>query len=131
MYLDDDEDSCDVMQMLLVSSVPGLVVESMMSGSEAIQKANERPFDVYILDAKIPGVDGFDVCRSIRERDPHVPIYFYTGLASGDDREMAISAGCTDFLIKPNDMDELIKRVTDVVTQNSGDQAREFSAFIS
>ena len=130
MYLDDDADSCEVMQILLVSSIPGLVVESMMCGSEAINKANERPFDVYILDAKIPGVDGFDVCRSIRERDKHVPIYFYTGLGSNADRELAVESGCTAFLIKPNDMDDLIKRVTDVVLQ-ANDQSSEFSAFMS
>jgi DNA-binding response OmpR family regulator len=128
MYLDDDADSCEVMQMLLVSSIPGLVVESIMSGSEAIQKANERPFDIYVLDAKIPGIDGFDVCRSIREHDPLVPIYFYTGLGSKADRDLAFEAGCTDFLIKPNDMDELIKRVTEDVSRTTN-LSVESSAF--
>lgn len=130
MYFDDDADSCEVMKVLLVSCVPGLVVECVMAGKDAIQMANERPFDVYILDAKVPGVDGFDVCRSVRERDPHVPIYFYTGLGSKADRETAFNAGCTDFLIKPNDMEDLIKRVAAVVNGSSTAAVAEFGGMV-
>jgi CheY-like chemotaxis protein len=131
MYFDDDADSCEVMKILLVSSIPGLVVEPVMCGKTAIQMAYERPFDVYVLDAKAAGMDGFEVCQKLRQSDSQVPIYFYTGLASKADRDSAFAVGCTDFLIKPNDMDVLIKCVSDVVNQTGGDQAREFSAFIS
>lgn len=119
MYFDDDADSCEVMKILLVSNIPGLVVECVMAGKDAIPLANKRPFDVYILDARVPGIDGYDVCRNVRENDQTVPIYFYTGLASKADRELAFEAGCTDFLIKPNDMDELIKKVAAVAANNS------------
>lgn len=129
MYFDDDADSCEVMKVLLVSCIPGLVVECVMLGKDAIQMANERPFDVYILDARVPGVDGFDVCRSLREQNPHVPIYFYTGSGSKSDRETAFEAGCTEFLIKPNDMDELINRVSAVVT-SSTPKVREISGML-
>jgi Response regulators consisting of a CheY-like receiver domain and a winged-helix DNA-binding domain len=115
MYFDDDADSCEMMKVLLSSSIPGLIVEPVMSGSEAVRLASEYPFDVYILDAKVPDISGFDVCRTIRLTDPNVPIYFYTGLASKEDRHQAFEAGCTDVLVKPNDMDTLIKLISDQV----------------
>jgi CheY-like chemotaxis protein len=129
LYLDDDPDSCEVMKMLLSSSVQPLTVDAVLSGADALSKVAERPYDVYILDALMPGVTGFDVCRIIRQSDMNVPVIFYTGLAGKEHRAAAHDAGCTEFLIKPNDMDTLIRRVSEFIETHSTMPVPEFGSF--
>ncbi len=122
LYLDDDPDSCEMMKLLLSTSFPALSVEALTSGSDAIKLAQTDPFDVYILDAIIPGISGFEVCKEIRQHDGDVPVYFYTGLAGQEFRQRAHDAGCTGFLIKPNDMDELLKTVENAIMRGSSEK---------
>jgi CheY-like chemotaxis protein len=122
LYLDDDPDSCEMMKLLLSTSFPALNVEALTSGSDAIKLAQSDPFDIYILDAIVPGISGFEVCKEIRLRDGNVPVYFYTGLAGQEFRQQAKEVGCTGFLIKPNDMDELLKTVEHAIKKEHSEQ---------
>jgi DNA-binding response OmpR family regulator len=115
LYVDDDEDSCEVMKMLLVNAFPVIEVQCVISGKQAIRMAGETPFDVYILDAMIPGTTGFDICKSIRKYDATVPILFYSAMSGKEERMEADESGCSSYLIKPNDMDELLRKVSEVV----------------
>jgi CheY-like chemotaxis protein len=122
LYLDDDPDSCEMMKLLLSTSFPALSVEALTSGTDALKLAQTAPFDLYILDAIIPGMSGFEVCKEIRLRDGNVPVYFYTGLAGQEFRQQAQEAGCTGFLVKPNDMDELLKTVEHAIKKEHSDK---------
>lgn len=115
LYVDDDEDSCEVMKLLLVNAFPALKVDTVNSGREAIRIAREDPYDVYILDALLPGITGFDICKSIREFDQTTPIYFYSAMSGNENPQRATAAGCSEYLVKPNDMDKLLGKVSEVV----------------
>jgi DNA-binding response OmpR family regulator len=85
--------------------------------NEGLRQARRGYFDLYILDNHMPGGNGVELCRLIREFDPHTPILFYSAGASARDRLAASSAGAHTGLVKPVGLDELartVARLTDV-----------------
>jgi adenylate cyclase len=90
----------------------GYAVMSATSGAEALQKVATEPPDLVLLDIVMPGMDGFEVCRRLRD-DPssgYLPIIMIT--ASGAQEKLkALEAGADDFILKPFDKAELLARV--------------------
>jgi DNA-binding response OmpR family regulator len=72
-------------------------------------------FDLYLLDAWLPGVDGFELCRQIRIADPQTPILFFTGAAYAADTQKGIEAGANAYVVKP-DVDGLLESITKFIT---------------
>jgi putative two-component system response regulator len=88
-----------------------------MDGSSALLLAKEHRPDVVLLDVIMPGMNGYEVCRQLKE-DPEtrlIPVVFLTGFGSRDARLEGLEAGATDFLNKPCDMVELEVRVRNLV----------------
>src|SRR5208283_2350739 len=83
------------------------------SGEEALQKLAGNQIDLILLDVMMPGMDGFEVTRRIRQ-DPQtklVPIILVTALKETEDRIQGIKAGCDDYISKPFDKMELLARI--------------------
>jgi DNA-binding response OmpR family regulator len=110
LIADDDENARALLGTTL--SALGYEPEAVESGVEAIVSLNQG-FDLVLLDVSMPGMDGFEVVRRIREHPEHgdVPIIMVTGMASREDRLMAAEAGANDFIAKPVDRVELSVRV--------------------
>jgi adenylate cyclase len=90
----------------------GYVVIAATSGEEALERVRDSGVDLVLLDIVMPGMDGYAVCRALRERDEtsFVPVVMIT--ASGDQEKVAaIEAGADDFIAKPFDQAELLARV--------------------
>ncbi len=117
-----------------VLSPRGYEICTAASGEEALRLITERPPDLILLDILMPGMDGYAVCRRIRE-DPataFLPVVMIT--ASGDQQKLlAIKAGADDFVSKPFDQAELLARVRsllrvkhyhDTIEQQSAELAR-------
>lgn len=88
-------------------------VMTAFSGEEALAVALERNPDVILLDVMMPGLDGFETCRRLKE-DPatrHIPVVMVTALDQRDDRNRGLSVGADDFLSKPIDDVTLLARV--------------------
>ncbi|GAP07924.1 MAG TPA: DNA-binding response regulator [Anaerolinea thermolimosa] len=83
------------------------------SGVEGLQAARREPPDLVILDVIMPGMDGYTVCREMRQDTllAEVPILFLTAKAKDEDKITGLSAGADDYLGKPFNVDELLLRI--------------------
>jgi len=89
----------------------GFEVEVVGDGARALERVRAGAPDLVLLDVMLPEVDGFDVCRRLRQERNEVPILFLTARSSNDDRVRGLQLGGDDFLGKPFDLRELILRV--------------------
>jgi CheY-like chemotaxis protein len=109
LYVEDDRDARMIMQTLL--GLHSIDVAFAEDCDEALAQASSENFDLFLLDSRIPGAGGFEVCRQLRAIYPETPSIFYTGLARVGERQNAIEAGATDFVIKPH-YEKLIESFT-------------------
>lgn len=119
LCVDDDNDSCELISLMLQSADGNYRVTTTPSGNMALNLIEEEPFDLYILDYRLPEMSGIDLCRLIRQSDAQTPIMFFTGMAREVDGKNALEAGATKFLIKPNDLDILTETVEELLKLNS------------
>jgi two-component system alkaline phosphatase synthesis response regulator PhoP len=112
------------MKLLLVEDEPGLVmtltdrllaegyeVDSVGEASAALERASAGGFDAILLDVMLPGGNGFDVCRTLRQRGVHTPILMLTARGQVVDRVVGLKLGADDYLVKPFEMAELLARI--------------------
>jgi CheY-like chemotaxis protein len=71
------------------------------NGQEAVDKVNEGGFDLVLMDIKMPVMDGLEATAKIKEAHPELPVIALTANAFDSDRQLALKAGCDDFLSKP------------------------------
>ena len=108
LTVEDDERIRTAVKMALEDE--GWVVEEAETGEEALEVFNRAPADVVLIDIMLPGVDGFEVCRSIR-RTSDVPIVMVTARADTHDVVAGLEAGADDYLTKPFAPKELSARI--------------------
>lgn len=118
LCVEDDVDSCEMLQMLLTLSDDTYDVTGVHHAAEAIELIEKDPFDLYVLDMWLPQIDGLELCRFIRKTDSTSPVIFFTAIGKAADREAAMQAGANDFLIKPNDLDQLVPTIERFLTEN-------------
>jgi len=100
LSVDDDEDS----RVMLVTLLRLAFIEAKAVGSaaQALSLIQTEHFDLVMLDARLPGIDGFELCRRLRAFDPHIPIIFFSGAAYDADKRKGIEAGADDYVSKPD-----------------------------
>ena len=111
-------------RVLLVEDEPGLVltltdrlsaegyrVEAVSNGNAALERGTGEAFDIILLDVMLPGRDGFDVCRTLRQRGVAAPILMLTARGQVVDRVVGLRLGADDYLTKPFEMLELVARI--------------------
>lgn len=89
----------------------GIKVECCSDGRNVVDLARSKNCQVVVLDLKIPGVDGLDILRELKQSLPAVQVIMLTGHATSDDAAACLASGAFDFLIKPVDMNHLVTRV--------------------
>ena len=75
--------------------------ERAKNGQEAVDMIEAGGFDIVLMDVKMPLMDGLEATKIIKEKHPDLPIIALTANAFDSDRQLALSAGCDDFLSKP------------------------------
>jgi two-component system, OmpR family, KDP operon response regulator KdpE len=109
LLVEDDRNIVDLIRSNL--SVRGYDVVVSTDGTKTIwQLETERP-DLVILDLMLPGADGFDLCREIRERSP-VGIIVVSARRGEHDKVQALNLGADDYITKPFGIEELLARIT-------------------
>ena len=89
----------------------GHAVDVASDGDEALQWADVADFDVIILDVMLPGRDGIEVCRTLRQRGARTPILMLTARDAVQDRVKGLDSGADDYLVKPFAFAELVARL--------------------
>jgi DNA-binding NtrC family response regulator len=97
------------MRDLLVRALEGwgFAVASARSGEQAIRLNDQTPFDIVLLDLNLPGVDGIETLRRLREKVPHLQAIVLTGFASVESAKQAVHLDVVEFLTKPAHLGEL------------------------
>jgi two-component system alkaline phosphatase synthesis response regulator PhoP len=110
--------------LLLVEDEPGLVmtltdrlaaegfdVDSATDAHSGLTKATSGQFDVILLDVMLPGGNGFDICRAVRQKGVQTPILMLTARGQVVDKVVGLKLGADDYLVKPFEMAELLARI--------------------
>ena len=108
MIADDDPGIVDAVEMLL--EFEGYTVSSTVDGATVLDMKDELP-DLLLLDIWMSGEDGRDICKQLKKEalTKNIPVIMIS--ASRDIKESALAAGADDFLAKPFEMDELLKKI--------------------
>jgi two-component system sensor histidine kinase ChiS len=111
LVVDDQPQNVELLEAHLVPQ--GYEIVKAASGKEALGKLTGEQIDLILLDVMMPGMDGFEVTRRVRQDDTHrlLPIILVTSLRETEDRVKGIEAGCDDFISKPVDKVELLARI--------------------
>ena len=114
LCVDDDVDACEMLSLLLKSQ--RIEVTCAQSAADAWLKIKAQCFDLYLLDAWLPKLDGFEFCRQIRQLDSKTPILFYSGAAYDADKQKGFAAGANAYVTKP-DLEGLIETTLDLIAK--------------
>lgn len=106
LIVDDEERFRITLGKLLASH--GLVVKDVGSGQEALDELAREPYDIVLLDVKMPGMSGTEVLPRIKALDPAIEVIVLTGHASVDIAAELIGHGAADYLVKPYRIQELL-----------------------
>lgn len=90
-------------------------VEVAYDGKEGLEKAIKSSYSLILLDVMLPEMDGFAVCKELRNRQIHTPIIMLTAKGGAEDRVAGLDVGADDYLIKPFGLDELFARIRAVL----------------
>lgn len=93
----------------------GYHVHDVADGASALQYAREKPLDLIVLDIMMPKMNGYDVCRTLRNEGNRVPVIMLTARGESDNRIEGFECGADDYVVKPFVIEELRKRIEAVL----------------
>jgi DNA-binding NtrC family response regulator len=109
LLVDDEVDFLDTLSERMRTR--GMEVSTSSSGSEALKKVEQESYDVIILDLMMPGVDGLEALKILKEKKPELQVILLTGHASVEKGIEAMKLGAMDFLEKPADLSQLTEKI--------------------
>ena len=119
LFAEDEPDLNRIVTKKLTEE--GYSVDSCLNGEDALYYLESAEYDVAVLDIMMPGMDGLQVLRKIRDEGNTVPVLFLTARDSIHDRVQGLDAGAEDYLVKPFSFEELMARLR-VITRNKETQ---------
>jgi len=108
LIVDDEREIADLVELYLKNE--GYEVYKCYNGADALKRAREEPLDLAILDIMLPDVDGYEICRAIREKHTY-PILMLTAKEEEIDKITGLALGADDYVTKPFRPLELVARV--------------------
>ena len=118
LYVDDSEEMIEIVKIVLKNS--GYRILSQTEGQATLDFcANENP-DLVLMDLYMPGMNGFEVTRKLREQGFMNPIVVLTASESDEDREKAVTVGCNDYILKDMEMKGLETVIDSFLSEAGG-----------
>lgn len=115
LIVDDEEAINELLKRHL--KLIGHQCEQAFDGKEALEKINERHFDLILLDVMLPYISGFELIKKIKD----IPVIFLTAKDGMEDKLEGLTSGAEDYVVKPFDMMELIARINIVLRRSKKD----------
>jgi len=109
LVIEDDQDIAHLLELHMRDIA--MEVETVANGSGGYEKARKGGYDIIILDLMLPGMNGLEVCRKLREEGVFTPVLMLTAKSSELDRVLGLELGADDYLTKPFSIQELQARV--------------------
>lgn len=117
LIVDDDNEIRELLEFDIASS--GYFVDTAKDGLEGLNKALNNTYDLILLDVMMPKMNGFDVCKNIRQAKLAIPILMLTAKGTIDDKTSGFDCGADDYLVKPFDIQEVLLRIRVLLRRNS------------
>lgn len=119
MLVEDDPALAETISRALRSQVEAMV-DWTARGEPVVRSLKEDDYDLLMLDIGLPGIDGFEVLRRVREAGLRLPVLVLTGREAIDDRVHGLELGADDYMVKPFALPELVARVRALVRRARG-----------
>ena len=116
MVVDDDQDLAEMLSIVLTGA--GMEVDLVNRGDQVMDLFNSHTPDLVLLDVMLPGIDGIEVCKIIRESSM-VPIVMLTAKGDTQDVVLGLEAGADDYMVKPFKPQELVARINTRLRRNT------------
>ncbi|HBD96444.1 MAG: hypothetical protein A2015_16035 [Spirochaetes bacterium GWF1_31_7] len=115
LIADDTTENLHLLADFLIDE--GYQIRTVTSGALAIKAVETAIPDLILLDIRMPGIDGYEVCKQLKKNDvtKNIPIIFLSGLIDPNEKEKAYQLGGDDYLSKPFDSNELIIKVKNLI----------------
>lgn len=117
LYIEDQKDIA--LPVIKVLKKKGFITDYAEDGSKGLEMALINNYDCVILDLNLPGIDGIEIAKSLKEKKPEINILMLTARVSLDNKITGFESGADDYLTKPFEILELIARINAVVRRNS------------
>lgn len=108
MVVEDDIDLSELIRMYLIPE--GWEIETFHTGKKAVESFNRNHYDLILLDLLLPDINGFEICKQIREKST-IPIIMLTALEDSIHKVQGLNMGADDYIIKPFEPTELVARI--------------------
>ncbi len=113
LLVDDEEEFVTTLSERL--HLRGIEAQTATDGKSALALIEKNPPEVVVLDVLMPGLGGMEVLRRIRAKNPEIQVILLTGQGSSKDGIEGMDLGAFDYLVKPLDIEELIKKMREAV----------------
>ncbi len=117
LIVDDDDEIRELLEFDVSQS--GYFVDTAKDGLEGLNKALNNTYDLILLDVMMPKMNGFDVCKNIRQAKLAIPILMLTAKGTIDDKTEGFDCGADDYLVKPFDIQEVLLRIRVLLRRNN------------
>ncbi len=117
LIVDDDDEIRELLEFDIASS--GYFVDTAKDGMEGLNKALNNTYDIILLDVMMPKMNGFEVCRNIRQAKLAIPVLLLTAKGTIEDKTTGFDCGADDYLVKPFDIQEVLLRIRVLLRRNN------------
>ena len=116
LVVDDEPGMLEVCEETL-SELPNVEIETESDSRKAADRLSRNGFDLLLTDVRMPGVDGIDLLRLAREKDPNLPVLILTAYPSVETAVESMKLGAADYIIKPFNTDDLLETVRRLIEE--------------